>query len=368
VTVSQFIPCRIAELPERLHMPAAVVAVEENPANVPSVLPSARALLPPGKLAALRTVYWRTAGVSLGVYFMDGGSIRLKKRILDAANLWSARGANVKFFEVGSSAQAQIRIAFTPGWGYYSYLGTDCLLVPANEQTMNLDSFNDQTSDDEVLRVACHEFGHALGYPHEHQRKEIVALLDRAKTIDYFGRWQGWSPEDVEQQVLTPLDDADLITLTGADVVSIMHYPISGECTISGQAIPGGTRIDAVDYALAGSLYPGSVVVSPPPPSPPPSPPPPSPPPPQPGVLKMGVGTFDPSTATWRRRGKDGKDETFVFGLPGDQPVIHDINGDGADKVGVFRPSTGTFYLAVPGGVQEIKFGGGGLIPVVGNW
>jgi hypothetical protein len=364
VTVSQFIPCRIAELPERLHMPAAVVAIEENPANVPSVLPSARALLPPGKLAALRTVYWRTAGVSLGVYFMDGGSIRLKKRILDAANLWSARGANVKFFEVGSSAQAQIRIAFTPGWGYYSYLGTDCLLVPANEQTMNLDSFNDQTSDDEVLRVACHEFGHALGYPHEHQRKEIVALLDRAKTIDYFGRWQGWSPEDVEQQVLTPLDDADLITLTGADVVSIMHYPISGECTISGQAIPGGTRIDAVDYALAGSLYPGSVVVSPPPPSPPP----PSPPPPQPGVLKMGVGTFDPSTATWRRRGKDGKDETFVFGLPGDQPVIHDINGDGADKVGVFRPSTGTFYLAVPGGVQEIKFGGGGLIPVVGNW
>ena len=39
----------------------------------------------------------------------------------------------------------------------------------------------------------------------------LVNKIDPEKVIEYFGETQGWSPEEVRQQVLTPLEDSSLL-------------------------------------------------------------------------------------------------------------------------------------------------------------
>ena len=73
-----------------------------------------------------------------------------------------------------------------------------------------------------------------------------------------------------------------------------------------------------------------------------------------------------------------GLDTVTAFGgLPGDIPVVGDWNGSGTSKIGVYRPSTGTWLLDFNGNGtydgplldRSYQFGGlPGDIPVVGDW
>ncbi len=70
------------------------------------------------------------------------------------------------------------------------------------------------------------------------------------------------------------------------------------------------------------------------------------------------------------------EDKPSNFGATGDIPVSGDWDNDGLTEIGVFRPSTHTFYLDVNGnGVwngasvdNAYKFGATGDIPVSGDW
>ena len=272
----KFIGCTVKTLSRSQWQAAAKAAREINRANgaaVDQLSSGSGAVLHPDHLALLTAKYWGAKGVKLSVSFLDNPSQALRSKLLAHMNAWRTVGhANVSFTEVPSGGQ--VRIARNEGDGYWSYLGTDVLQIPANEPTMNLDSFSEGTPDSEFYRVVRHETGHTLGWPHEHLRQELVSLLDRAKTIAYFGRNQGWNEQTVIDQVLTPLDPASIRATTHADSTSIMCYDISGECTMSGEPIPGGVDIDAADAAFAASQYP--LAVTPPPPPPPPPGPPPS--------------------------------------------------------------------------------------------
>ena len=107
-----------------------------------------------------------------------------------------------------------------------------------------------------------HETGHTLGFPHEHMRRSLVAKIDAAKAIKYFGDTQGWSPDEVRAQVLTPLEESSIMGTLRSDQRSIMCYEIPGEITKSGKPIIGGLDIDKQDYAFAAKIYPS---VPPPP-------------------------------------------------------------------------------------------------------
>src|SRR5262245_51199882 len=125
--------------------------------------------------------------------------------------------------------------------------------------------------ESEWYRVVEHETGHTLGFPHEHMRQEIVSQLDPQKTVAYFGRTQGWSPQEVYQQVLTPIDPATL-TAAPTDELSIMCYQLPGSITKDGRPIPGGAKIDAEDGTFAAKVYP-KAEAPPEPPVEPPAPP-----------------------------------------------------------------------------------------------
>jgi hypothetical protein len=103
------------------------------------------------------------------------------------------------------------------------------------------------------------------------------------------------------------------------------------------------------------------------------------------GNGKTKIGVFSPATAKWvldlngdNKLGRKCSGDRCIssFGAPGDLPVVGDWDGNGADNIGVFRPSTGEWLLDVNGnGVFDgcnvdtcLTFGQAGDIPVVGKW
>lgn len=265
------IGCQLKELPEDALVQAAEIAGQENPTNRPPEF-KVMAMIRDGEvdipqaIAVLTTKNWGTKGVKLGVW-MDTTNSALKNKILGYMNWWrtkNPKGANVTFSEA-SFGMAQVRISFD-NTGYWSYLGTD-ILSPglAGRPTMNLQGFSLSTPDAEYARVVTHETGHTLGMPHEHMRAEIINRLDRTATINYFMRTQGWSQQDVIQQVLTPLREGSLLDPTPTDDRSVMCYVLPASITRDGRAIPGGNEPNAQDYEYVSKIYPASTPTTPPP-------------------------------------------------------------------------------------------------------
>ncbi len=236
---------------------SAQTAIDINPVNQPGLS------MEPQKLAVVTSKYWSAKGVKLTVGFLDNASNELKNRILSHMNAWN-QYSNVEF--VLSNQNPQVRITFAND-GYWSYIGTDILHIPAAEPTMNLQGFSMNTPESEYRRVVRHETGHTLGFPHEHMRQEIVNLLDVQKTIDWGERALGWDRDTVIQQILTPLSESSLMGTPNADVDSIMCYQLPAEITINGQPIRGGTDIDKIDQNFVAKIYPKATV--PPKPGPP---------------------------------------------------------------------------------------------------
>jgi len=255
--MTEAITCTTRQLPRELWVPASKQAIKINPLNsarihqLSMVIPGFRAT--PDHLAAVAMKYWQIGGVHLTVGFLDDPEPALRARIVAHMNAWGAT-ANAQFTESGDSPQ--VRIARTAGDGYWSWLGTDILSIAADQPTMNLDSFSMDTPESEFHRVVRHETGHTMGFPHEHMRSELVARIDRQKAIEYYGATQGWDEQTVIDQVLTPIEDAQLLETPTPDEDSIMCYQIPSSITIDGQPILGGTDIDPIDAAFAALLYP----------------------------------------------------------------------------------------------------------------
>ena len=253
---TDIIPCTLRSLPLRLLVRAAETATQINPVNAPAVGPVAALgadfqLSEPMRIAVLTAKYWGPATRRLTVSFMEPTPADLRARIISHLNGWN-RTAGISF--VATSGVGHVRISRGPG-GYYSYLGTDILLIPRNRQTMNLEGFTMNTSEREYRRVVRHEAGHTLGFPHEHMRRALVARIDPAKAYDWFRRTQGWDKATVDAQVLTPLNERSIMG-TPADETSIMCYQLPGAITKDGRPIPGGLDINPTDYAFAGRIYP----------------------------------------------------------------------------------------------------------------
>lgn len=258
--------CTLKTLPAELLVPAAMKAVEINPVNAPVIGPvvaveSESNISDIQRISVVTGKYWGPQPRRLSVSFMENTPSDLRARIVSHLNAWS-RTAAVTFAE--TQGVGQVRISRGNG-GYWSYLGTDILLIPTSRQTMNLQGFTMNTLDSEFTRVIRHEAGHTLGFPHEHMRRELVARLDPQKTYDYFRRTQGWDPRTVDQQVLTPLNDRTIFG-TPADQDSIMCYQLPGAITRDGRPIRGGVNINQTDFDFAGRIYPRGPI--PPPRSP----------------------------------------------------------------------------------------------------
>ena len=249
VPPADLIACMPMRLDAEALTEAAARAIEIFPPNAPMDEAD------PQRIGVLAQKFWGKRASNLGVAFMERPSQAMIDKVLQFANGWSEFSA-AKFHYEASLSNAEIRVSFGRG-GYYSYLGTDCLQIPRNRNTMNLEGFHLNTPLSEWKRVVYHEFGHALGCPHEHQRADILAMLDAQKVIADYRRMQGWSEQEVRQQVLRPIEERSFMPgASPADVTSIMAYQFSGRVTKSGQPIPGGLDFSPRDREFFAKVYP----------------------------------------------------------------------------------------------------------------
>ena len=242
--------CFIPMLPDRLQDTAAGLASRINPVNAVFT----QAAMGDGgpdiaRLAVLTSKYWGQQRRTLTVSFTEATPNDLKQRILGHMNAWSI---GVTFAPTAGIGHVRISRG---GQGYWSYLGTDVLLIPRDRPTMNLQGFTMNTQESEYLRVVRHETGHTLGFPHEHLRRQLVSRLDPQKTIAYFRDRYGWSEQQTRSNVLTPLDERSIMGTPNADQDSIMCYQLPGSITRDGQPIRGGPDINALDRQFARRIY-----------------------------------------------------------------------------------------------------------------
>lgn len=203
------------------------------------------------RAAALTSRLWKP-GRTLRVKFR-GGTRASRQIAADAINEWM-RVANLAFVAVrDNGGPAEIRVSFDPRLGSWSHLGTDALLIPEPRPTMNL-GWDDPAT-------ARHEFGHALGFVHEHSNPDANIPWDVEAVYRYYaGPPNRWDAATTKANVLD-VYDARQITNGGFDPKSIMLYPIPAALLRPegrGRATGFNRTLSAGDVALARRLYPGA--------------------------------------------------------------------------------------------------------------
>jgi len=190
-------------------------------------------------------------GRTIRIAFL-GGDPTVQKGVKKYAMEWT-KYANIKLQFVGDGEPGEVRIAFQPG-GSWSLLGTDALTAAPSQETMNYGWLKPDSDEPTVRSVVLHEFGHALGLIHEHQFTGPDRVVwNEPAAIAYFGRTQGWSPEMVRQQVLTPYLGRDAAPTTRIDKDSIMMYPIPAG--IANITVGWNTRLSPADIDFIGRHY-----------------------------------------------------------------------------------------------------------------
>lgn len=197
---------------------------------LPPALTAASGKAIAGRRAALLEEAFWGPNPDITVAFLEGDP-GLRKRVQEAAQLWSTEtGARLTFAFLTAPgtdpSKADIRIAFQPGRGSWSRLGTQCRHVAKDKPTMNFGWLEPASSDEDVRSVVLHEFGHALGLIHEHQNPERPINWDRdAVRKDLGGPPNNWDDEKIERNIFNKYDPAKVVA-TSTDPLSIMMYSI----------------------------------------------------------------------------------------------------------------------------------------------
>lgn len=147
-----------------------------------------------------------------------------EKGIVRAAfQQWKDLGIGLEFEEVDDRREAEIRIGFERGDGYWSALGRNVLDIGFNSRTMNFGRNLAQRASGPD--TALHEIGHTLGLPHEHQSPNAGIEWNEEAVYAALARPpNGWSRQKTHFNILRKIP-ADEVQGSSWDKDSIMHYP-----------------------------------------------------------------------------------------------------------------------------------------------
>lgn len=236
-------------LSEKLDDIAKQLALKENEHNAGKPDPDSHK-----RLAGDIRKFWKP-GTELHIRFLDDNAA-LRAKVIQYAQEW-LQYANLKFiFDV--SPQAQIRISFTPGMGSMSRVGLDANQCEPSAWTMNLDPtwFVHDPGDVVVKRTVLHEFGHALGFIHEHQSPMANIVWNERKVMqEYSGPPNNWSPEIIRFNILDRANPA-WTNASKFDEHSIMLYPVEPQLTINNYRVDWNNKLSEMDKQFAAKIYP----------------------------------------------------------------------------------------------------------------
>ncbi len=211
--------------------------------SVPEVIPEVfSSSVGPGRLELIldSNKKW-VNGTTLRYYFFNentdgrivgGGPFRPwktteqeKNVVRNAFKKWKDVGIGLKFQEVNSRDEAEIRIGFERGDGAWSYVGRDIIdLVPGrNERTMNFGW--DLTRSPREIDTAVHEIGHTIGFNHEHQNPTGGIVWDEEAVYAALALPPNrWSRDKTFFNIIRKIP-SDTVQGSEWDPNSIMHYP-----------------------------------------------------------------------------------------------------------------------------------------------
>ena len=247
--MSEIHACMDVMPPVNLQNEVKRVAIEENPVNgeeVDDPQTGKKAFVVVSKL-------WKP-GRTLRVRFL-GGTSAVQQKVKQYASEWS-KYTSLKF-DFGDHANAEIRIAFVKD-GSWSYIGTDCLVIAKDKPTMNYGWFDKPVSEDEYSRVIIHEFGHAIGMPHEHNTQAVDIPWNRDAVYRYYmNPPNNWSKAQVDNNLFSKYAKTQT-RYTSFDKNSIMLYPIPKQfVTDPNFAVSwSNTKLSDTDKSFMRKVYP----------------------------------------------------------------------------------------------------------------
>ena len=229
---------------------------------------------------------------------------------------WWEQACNISF-DFGQHTAADIRITFDPSLGAWSYVGTDCKGIPADQPTMNLGFLDGGT--------AGHEFGHAIGLAHEHsnpaggiQWNEPVVIAALAGPPNF------WDEATVRHNVFRKYA-LDQIKGTDFDADSIMLYAFPASWTLNGVATHANDVLSALDkgFVAGATMYPKAGP-----------------------VVSDAVELPLDGTKVNADIGKGGEEDVFTFTVESDG--VYDVRTNGSTDVylKLFGPDSDTALVA----------------------
>ena len=198
------------------------------------------------------------------------GGDKVKNIAREGFKAWKDVGVNLTFEEVSDPADAQMRVGFKKNDGYWSYVGREilnthynCTKCPAagfpsdktsprcpncgsldlerEPRTMNLDGAN-LAIDSRGKDVPCHEMGHTLGLPHEHQSPFAGIEWNKQAVYDEFRGYPNyWPPEVVDWNILEKHSKSE-VEGSEWDPNSIMEYEFGPGLIISPEQYKSGVH------------------------------------------------------------------------------------------------------------------------------
>ena len=136
---------------------------------------------------------------------------------------WTDLGIGLKFVEVATRDESEIRIAFERGDGFWSYLGRQILDFGKDDRTMNFG--RDLITYPPALDTAIHEIGHSLGFPHEHQNPNSGIVWNEQAVYAALAQPPNSWPRDKTFHNIIRKISPDHVQGSSWDPDSVMHYP-----------------------------------------------------------------------------------------------------------------------------------------------
>lgn len=211
----------------------------------------------PATVKQALTVYtrkmWPTEQILTVAFYPNEASNAIIEKVKKYARTWESV-ANVKFNFTNDLRNALIKVGFTKG-GSWSWIGREVLNNPFGQKTMNFGWFDNTTAEEEFSRVVTHEFGHALGFIHEHQASTANINWDTEKVYAFFAASDGWSRADVDRNIFNKYSQTST-NGTAYDRSSIMHYFFPQGLTTDNSIFTSNTSLSPLDKEFARSIYP----------------------------------------------------------------------------------------------------------------
>lgn len=243
--------CVDKEVPNELVSLSMELAIAENADNIP-ILPFGTTL-EPITMAMVTGKKWQV-GRTINCAFM-GGEKAVQDKIIVWAKEWE-KYANLKFNFITDLQSANIRIAFDKKDGSWSYIGTDVLTIAKSEPTMNFGWLTVDSPDDEYSRVVLHEFGHAIGFIHEHQHPTVGIPWNKDAVYKYYtSPPNSWSKESVDHNIFRKYSKS-ITQFSDWDKGSIMSYAVPKSLTDGAFSIGWNRNLSETDKNFVGQMYP----------------------------------------------------------------------------------------------------------------